>query len=313
MSFTNQPQGNSLFSNNSLQSNNNTLLGNNNPMQQDSFSVPAAQVSQAAQGQNAPPVWNDLYKEYTNQDWFKKQQSQYGGQIDRAWNADDGTKAAKQAIDDLYTTRLGEYNKANGTNVQADQSMLGVNAQPNDWNHQQNPSAGFFNHPIQDISDTVSHVGKVISSNPLARFAISAGGQFLGIPANMTMAALAANDIGQGADLGSVLKGTALSYAGAQIPGMVDTGSQFGNNLISNTGQNLLRGQNIGDSLKNSAVDAGVGSTGLFNSQGNNFVSGGIKTAINGGNVGNYIGRNASNALINQSLQLARNGSMFNG
>lgn len=93
---------------------------------------------------SAAPTWMDSYNEYINQDGFKKQQARYGGQMDRAWNSDDGSREAKMFIDDLYLKRVNEYNTGNGTSLAPDANMLGVDAQPNDYNRTQNPK-GWLN------------------------------------------------------------------------------------------------------------------------------------------------------------------------
>lgn len=178
------------------------------------------QPTVAPQQPKGVPTWMDLYHEYTNQDWFKNMQKDYGGQIDRRWNADDGTRRAKQAIDDLYITRLGEYNKANGTNFAPDQSMLGADAQPNDWNHKQNSNGGF-------LADTLSHWGNVAATDPLLQTAITVGGAAMGIPTWMTATGLGVNRAGQDGDIGAGLRLGGMSYLGGEA-----TNAGLGNQSI---------------------------------------------------------------------------------
>jgi len=55
-------------------------LGSMYPTVASGVTKQAAPQAQAT-GSTGVPTWNDLYKEYTNQDWFKQQQSAYGGRI----------------------------------------------------------------------------------------------------------------------------------------------------------------------------------------------------------------------------------------
>ncbi len=206
------------------------------------------------------PTWTDLYSEYTNQDWFKKQQSAYGGQIDRPWNSDDGTRQAKQTIDDNYLRRLAEYNKANGTELAPDAKMLGADAQPNDWNRKQNESGGFFGHALGAIGDTLKDPAKGltnlshdIAKSPIANVALTAAGAYFGLPPSLTAALLGANRTGMDGDIAAGLKTGIASYgAGKLLP---DLGwGKAAQAAAGNTFSGLLGGNNIGDSLKNAGI-----------------------------------------------------------
>ena len=141
---------------------------------------------------NVAPTWMDAYKSYISTPEWLKQQSAYGGQIDRPWNADDGTRQAKSAIDTMYQDQLKQWNFDNGQNVGVDQSMLGADAQPNDWNRTRNASAGFFNQVGDGISSAIGtdsgehglgRIGKELTSNPLVNAALVAAGSVFGGPA----------------------------------------------------------------------------------------------------------------------------------
>jgi hypothetical protein len=53
--------------------------------------------------------------------------------MNRRWNADGDAAGAKTNIDNEYLAAIVEYNKQCSTSVVADQTVLGVNAQPNSY------------------------------------------------------------------------------------------------------------------------------------------------------------------------------------
>ena len=88
---------------------------------------------------------------------------------------------------------------------------------------------GFLADPVQSVSDTVSHVGQVISGSPLAQAAITVGGTMVGIPPSVTAGLLAANSVGQGQSLEQAALTGGLSYLGGTgINNYGATGSVFG-------------------------------------------------------------------------------------
>lgn len=73
---------------------------------------------------------------------------------------------------------------------------------------------GFLADPVKSVSDTISHVGEVISSSPIAQGVITIGGAALGIPPSITAAVLGANQASQTGDIGQGLLTGGLSYLG---------------------------------------------------------------------------------------------------
>ena len=171
---------------------------------------------------------------------------------------------------------------------------------------------GFLADPVKSVSDTVSHVGQVISESPIAQAAITVGGSMLGIPPSVTASLLAANSVGQGQSLEQAAITGGLSYLGGTgINNYGATGSVFGSggNLfgMSSTTPNLtqaqmLEAQTAGmfDGLTQSemlaAQTAGMGgsSTGL-GSLWNAATStpGMLQSAM--GLAGSYLNQNAAN------------------
>lgn len=155
------------------------------------------------------PSWLDVYNNFINSDeGWKRMQANYGGQMDRAWNADPDAAAQKLRFDDMYLQQLAEYNKSHGTNIEADKSVLGVNAQPNDWNRKKNDSGGMFGGIATGLTD-LSHS---IADSPLAMAAITAIAAANGVPPEITAAALGANKAGEAGNLQSGLETGVLSY-----------------------------------------------------------------------------------------------------
>lgn len=243
--------------------------------------TPVASSQPAAARPAGPPTWNDLYTEYTNQDWFKKQQAHYDGQIDRKWNSDEGTIAAKQAIDDLYTTRLGEYNAANGTNFKPDEKMLGADAQPNDWNRKENPR-GFIEETTGIKSDDLI---KVIAIGAAAYFALplltAAGGGTVG-------AAAAASGAGTASGLAGYM-GMNVGYAATAL-----------NVGAINTGVALASGSNIGDALKAGAAAAAMSPLGAMAGAGvgGQLAGAVLEGAVNGGGAAALLGKDVVRGAV---------------
>jgi hypothetical protein len=76
-----------------------------------------------------PPTWNDSFQRFQTAHIEK-----YGIGINRPWNSDGDSATAKTNIDNEYLKAIVEYNAQCRTSVVADQTFLGVNAQPNSYN-----------------------------------------------------------------------------------------------------------------------------------------------------------------------------------
>lgn len=88
---------------------------------------------------------------------------------------------------------------------------------------------GFWEDPGKSVSDTVSHVGQVISSSPIAQAAITVGGAMVGVPPMVTAGLLGANQASQTGDIVAGLQTGLLSYAGGRgVANYASTGSVFG-------------------------------------------------------------------------------------
>ena len=75
---------------------------------------------------NALPSWGNIYG-----NWAQLHQKQYGRMIDRPWETDVESQRQKEALDKQYLDALQQYNTKYGTNFRPEESVLGVNAQPN--------------------------------------------------------------------------------------------------------------------------------------------------------------------------------------
>lgn len=106
---------------------------------------------------------------------------------------------------------------------------------------------GFLADPVGSVSDTVSHVGQVISESPIAQAAIAVGGAMVGIPPSVTAGLLAANSVGQGQSLEQAALTGGLSYLGGTgVNNYGATGSVFGEGgltgLLGGTGGGAATG-----------------------------------------------------------------------
>ena len=187
---------------------------------------------------------------------------------------------------------------------------------------------GFLADPVKSVSDTVSHVGQVISESPIAQAAITVGGTMVGIPPSISAGLLAANSVGQGQSLGQAALTGGLSYLGGTgINNYGATGSVFGEGgltgLLGGTGGGAATGAtaaetgaanaliaqgyspsaawevvNAGGAGVASTVGAGAASTaGLLSG-----ISGGaLKTGL--GLAGSYLNANAANGAASTQAQ----------
>lgn len=170
---------------------------------------------------------------------------------------------------------------------------------------------GFLADPVGSISDTVSHVGKVVSESPIAQAVITVGGAMMGVPPQITAGLLGVNQTAQTGDLAAGLTTGGLSYLGGTgINNYAATGSLFGtptaaagstgplsgaawNNAATATGAGLEGAAS--DAAFNSALANSGSSTGLGSLWGNfsgaNLVGTGLNLA------GGYLqGKSASDA-----------------
>ena len=181
------------------------------------------------------PQWMDAYNAFKkNEPNFMKMQRAAGyNDIDRRWNSDDDTKTLKTKLDGEYKGLLDAYNKAHGTKYQPDARQIGVNAQPNDWDHTTHDGGGWINKQVnsvgqffEDPSKALSNLGGEISKSKLAQTVISMAAAAYGVPPNVTMALLSANNIGQGQDPMEVARGIAMQYAGGKLGDMAGGATQ---------------------------------------------------------------------------------------
>lgn len=87
----------------------------------------------------------------------------------------------------------------------------------------------FWDNPIQSISDTVSHVGQVVASSPIAQAVITVGAATMGVPPAVTAGLLGANTTAQTGNIGAGLATGGLSYLGGTgVNNYTSTGSVFG-------------------------------------------------------------------------------------
>jgi hypothetical protein len=72
------------------------------------------------------PTWGDTYNA-----WAPLYEQRFGTMINRPWNADVDAQTQKLALDQQYIQAVRDYNTKHGTNYAPEESVLGVNAQPN--------------------------------------------------------------------------------------------------------------------------------------------------------------------------------------
>lgn len=93
---------------------------------------------------------------------------------------------------------------------------------------------GFLADPVKSVSDTVSHVGQVVASSPLAQAVITVGAATMGVPPAVTAGLLGANTTAQAGDIGAGLVSGGLSYLGGTgVNNYASTGSVFGDSGVS--------------------------------------------------------------------------------
>ena len=113
-----------------------------------------------------------------------------------------------------------------------------------------------------------------VSENPLAQMAISAAAGAMGVPPNVTMAFLAANDVGQGKKIEDVAKNIAMQYAGGKLGEMAGGAAK-----TATAGMDLGKGVTSG--ITNAASGAAKGALNAAVS-GGDILAGGLKGGISG-------------------------------
>lgn len=113
---------------------------------------------------------------------------------------------------------------------------------------------GFLADPVQSVSDTVSHVGQVIASSPLAQAVITVGAATMGVPPAVTAGLLGANTTAQTGNAGAGLSTALLS--------------NLGGNLTNSSGlSNTIRG-GVNSLLGTGAATGTTGTTGAAGTAG---------------------------------------------
>ena len=183
---------------------------------------------------------------------------------------------------------------------------------------------GFFNNPVQSMSDTVSHVGKVVASSPIAQSAITIGGALLGVPPMVTAGLLGANSAGQAGDIGAGLRAGVGSYAlasrmgasgatGAGAAGTYVPGAAAGEAGYTLTGDaiadaSVLKDMGYTGSQIPGLLATGTGASGIFNN-----IGGGIMNGIGGmmnANTNTNIANTQADAQI-RAAQIAADAAKF--
>ena len=83
---------------------------------------------------STPPQWMDFFNNWYTNEYTPWAYAAGGNPYELSrWNTDPDAARQKLVLDKQYTDALAAYNQQKGTNIQPDQSVLGVNAQPNMW------------------------------------------------------------------------------------------------------------------------------------------------------------------------------------
>lgn len=164
---------------------------------------------------------------------------------------------------------------------------------------------GAVSQAAQAVSDTVSHVGQVVSNSPLAVAAISAAGSLVGVPPMVTAGLLGANSVAQGQSLGQAAVTGLGSYAvGSGVNGMFGGGAGSAGTFVPGATAGEAGYTLTGDAIADAAVlkdmgytgsqipgllSTGTGSSGIFNNLGSGVMSGigGMMNANTNTNIAN--------------------------
>lgn len=174
------------------------------------------------------PTWQDAFNEFD-----KAHRAEFDIGIDRPWAKDEDSAAAKQRIDQRYIDSLKAYDPT----LTPDQSVLGVNAQPNayqpkpeggGWLSQQLSNIGNIFRPVTSsvddfAKDVRSGAGGII--NETSKLASEATGGIVSPDAAKVLAAIAyavaTGDPKTAAELGATEAEVAAAIEGAS------TGASF--------------------------------------------------------------------------------------
>ena len=264
-------------------------------------SLPAGNTSTSAI-KAAPPTWNDVYNQWFANEyvpWINSVQgtnvkesdltkNDAGAYVPNAaiplwnWNTGADTAAQKQELDQRYLQALDTYNQQNGTNIQPDQSVLGVNVQPNASYRAADKSSGILGTGIgPDISfSDAAKLAALYYGGSAAIDALGAGTA----GADAAAAGEAAGSTGTGLSVGAGNTGLGLTMPeattglGLTAPsgvGGLAAGSAAGTDLATAAGigagigtlspyaagtGSALAGTSLADLGAGTAVGAGLGS-----------------------------------------------------
>ena len=197
------------------------------------------------------PVWDDSF-----QKWDQWHRDTYGITIDRKWSADDGTTAAKLAIDTDYIQSVSDYNAHFNAKVLVDVRYLGANVQPNSYTPKPEWS-GYLKPmlPMVGIMLAFAGIPLLIGDAALGLAGIEAGSMPLAAQAVGNMAvstAMNGGDISKAAT--GALTGMIASGAGDYI-GTATASAEIGK-AASLVTQSAISGKSIsGISLVTTALD----------------------------------------------------------
>ena len=149
------------------------------------------------------------------------------------------------------------------------------------------------NSGFELLSGGVSHLGKVVAENPMAQTVISMAAAAYGVPPNVTMALLSANNVGQGQSIESVVKNVAMQYAGGKLGDMAGGAAKEALGGVDGVSAGATKG------LTNAASGAAKGA---LNSavNGGDIFTGALKGGVGG--VSGAVGSEVSGLTDNQFL-----------
>ena len=243
----------------------------------------------------SPPTWQDTYQQWHDNGYVPWQKARGANPTDiQAWNVDAGSKQTKAEIDQVYINRLNEYNKANGTNIAVDSSVLGANAQPNKATWEPGHGGWIENH-LGIKPELLLLAGAAIATGGFGFAGWSSAGAAgtaagattgatglagtLGMNAGMAATALNAGALNagvtavMGGDLKDVLRagvtGAALSGVGgwakeAATPFVGSAGASVASGAAMGATGAALTGGDVMQGLTRGAVAGGVSEVGKF-------------------------------------------------
>ena len=210
---------------------------------------------------NNPPTWDDSF-----QKWDQWHIDTYGITIDRKWSADDGTIAAKLAIDTDYIQSVQNYNTAFGKTLTVDTRYLGPNVQPNpytpkpEWSGYLKPML-----PVIGVMLALAGVPLMIGSAALGAIGVDAAAMPLAAQAVGNMAVSTAMN---GGDVSKAVTGALVGMAASGVGDYVGTASETAK--ISKTAadavQSTLKVASVGDTVDYSNLFDGIEATPIIDS-----------------------------------------------